>query len=73
MLEQSRFTYFHLGKTFGKQIKTIEDQGKKQVKTLKVLKQEEQVLKSIERMFPKDLENNRINKEGREIKEREDT
>ena len=28
IIEQPRFTYFPLGKAFGKQIKTIEDQGK---------------------------------------------
>ena len=28
IIEQAKFTYFPLGKTFEKQIKTIEDQGK---------------------------------------------
>ena len=37
IIEQARFTYSHLGKAFEKQIKTIEDQGKKQVDALKVL------------------------------------
>ena len=32
------FTYSPLGKAFEKQIKTIEDQGEKQVKTLNTLK-----------------------------------
>ena len=32
------FNYSYLGKTFEKQIKTIEDQGEKQVKTLNTLK-----------------------------------
>ena len=40
--EQARFTYSPLGKAFGKQIKTIEDQGKKQVDALESLKQKEQ-------------------------------
>ena len=31
VIEQAGFTYFPLGKAFEKQIKTIEDQGKKQV------------------------------------------
>ena len=31
IIEQARFTYSPLGKAFEKQIKTIEDQGKKQV------------------------------------------
>ena len=35
MIEQAKFTYFPLGKDFEKQIKTIEDQGKKQVQGLK--------------------------------------
>ena len=32
IIEQTKFTYSPLGKTFEKQIKTIEDQGEKQVK-----------------------------------------
>ena len=32
IIEQAKFTYSPLGKAFEKQIKTIEDQGKKQVK-----------------------------------------
>ena len=39
--EQAKFTYFPLGKAFEKQIKTIEDQGKKQIDTLKTLKPKE--------------------------------
>ena len=35
MIEQAKFTYSPLGKAFEKQIKTNEDQGKKQVKALK--------------------------------------
>ena len=35
IMEQGKFTYYPLGKAFVKQIKTIEDQGKKQVKALK--------------------------------------
>ena len=37
-IEQARLTYSRLGKAFDKQIKTIEDQGKKQVDTLNALK-----------------------------------
>ena len=37
-IEQTKFTYFPLGKAFDKQIKTIEDQGKKQVDALNTLK-----------------------------------
>ena len=42
MIEQARFTYSPLGKAFEKQIKTIEDQGKKQVNALESLKPKEQ-------------------------------
>ena len=35
MTEQAKFTYSPLGKMFEKQIKTIEDQGKKQTEALK--------------------------------------
>ena len=38
IIEQAKFTYSPLGKAFEKQIKTIEDQGKKQVKALENLK-----------------------------------
>ena len=38
IIEQAKFTYSRLGKAFEKQIKTIEDQGEKQVDALKDLK-----------------------------------
>ena len=38
IIEQARFTYSPLGKAFDKQIKTIEDQGKKQADALNTLK-----------------------------------
>ena len=38
IIEQTKFTYSSLGKFFEKQIKTIEDQGKKQVDALENLK-----------------------------------
>ena len=41
IIEQAKFTYSPLGKAFEKQIKTIEDQGKKQVKALEDLKPKE--------------------------------
>ena len=34
MIEQPTFTYSPLGKAFEKQIKTIEDQGEKQIKVI---------------------------------------
>ena len=38
IIEQTKFTYSPLGKVFDKQIKTVEDQGKKQVDALNTLK-----------------------------------
>ena len=40
VIEQARFTYSPLGKAFEKQVKTIQDQGQKQIKALKVLERE---------------------------------
>ena len=37
IIEQTKFTYSSLGKAFDKQIKTIEDRGKKQVDALNTL------------------------------------
>ena len=34
IIERAKFAYFPLGKTFEKQTKSIEDQGKKQIKTI---------------------------------------
>ena len=34
MIQQAKFTYFPLGKSFEKQIKTIEDQGENQMKAI---------------------------------------
>ena len=42
VIEQARFTYAPSGKAFEKQIKTIEDQGKKQVDALETFKPKEQ-------------------------------
>ena len=41
IIEQAKFTYFALGKTFEKQIKIIKDQGIKQVEAITPLKPEE--------------------------------
>ena len=43
LIEQTKFTYSPLGKAFDKQIKTIEDQGKKQVDALEKLKPKEEI------------------------------
>ena len=42
IIEQTKFTYSPLGKAFEKQIKTIEDQGQKQVDALRNLKPKEE-------------------------------
>ena len=42
IIEQAKFTYSPLGKAFEKQIKAIEDQGKKQVGVLENLKPKEE-------------------------------
>ena len=34
IIEQTKFTYSPLGKTYGKEIKTIEDRGEKQIKAI---------------------------------------
>ena len=42
IIEQTKFTYSPLGKAFEKQIKTIEDQGQKQIGALEALKLKKQ-------------------------------
>ena len=46
MIEQVKFTYSSLSKAFEKQIKTIEDQGEKQIKAFK--EHEKQLVESNE-------------------------
>ena len=43
ILEQARYTYTPSGKAFDKQIKTIDDQGQKQVEALNALKSNNQL------------------------------
>ena len=45
IIEQTKFTYSTLGKAFDKEIKTIEDQGKKQVDALNTLKSDNKTIK----------------------------
>ena len=54
-----------MGKVFKKQIKTIEDHRRKQVNAPKVLKpgKNQQDLKSVEGIFPKEMRNNEIDNE----------
>ena len=56
IIEQAKFTYSPLKKAFGKQIKTIEDQGQKQVDVLNTLKYNIQL--RIEDVIPNDSLNN---------------
>ena len=55
IIDQTKFTYSPLDKAFGKQIKTIEDQGIKQVEALKALKLEEnkEDIKQLKEFFQK--------------------
>ena len=43
IIEQTKFTYSPLGKAFDKQIKTLEDQGEKQVDALNTLKSDNKI------------------------------
>ena len=68
IIEQAKFTYSPLVKTFEKQIKTIKDQGQKQVEALNTLKSNNQL--TIEDMIPKNaLNNDEAKKELDKIKE----
>ena len=68
LIEQAKFTYSPLGKAFEKQIKTIEDQGQKQVEALNTLKSNNQL--TIEDVIPNDaLNNDEAKKELDKIKE----
>ena len=52
IIEQAKFMYSPLGKAFEKQIKTIEDQGQKQVEALNTLKSDNEKL-TIKDVIPK--------------------
>ena len=69
MIEEANFNYSSLQKDSEKEIKTIQEQGRKQVETLKVLKPEEnqQDLKSTEWFFPKEMTSTKIKDELDEI------
>ena len=74
IIQQAKFTYSSLGKAFEKQIKTIEDQGKKQVKAIQdkqivnINKDDykddykDKLLLSKEREIFKDIYNKRLDK-----------
>ena len=68
IIGQTRFTYSPLGRGFEKQIKTIEDQGEKQVDALNTLKSNNQL--TTEDVIPKNaLNNDEAKKEPDKIKE----
>ena len=72
IIQQAKFSYSPLGKAFEKQIKTIEDQGKKQVKAIQYNKHlvninkdndyKDKLLLSKEREILKDIYNKRLDK-----------
>ena len=70
IIEQAKFTYSPLEKTFEKQIKTIEDQEEKQIKAIQDNKQQlisynnykDKLLISKEREIFKDIYNKRLDK-----------
>ena len=71
VIEQAKFAYSPLRKSFEKQIKTIENQEIKQFEALKHLKPEEE-LESIEGLFPKNMRTDEIKNETYEIKKWEE-
>ena len=71
IVEQAKFTHSPLGKVFEKQIKTIKDQGEKQVEALNTFKSDNKL--TIEDMIPSAFNNDEAKKELNKIKETEDT
>ena len=70
MIEPAKFTYSPLEKALEKQKKIIEEQGKKQVEALEVLKPElnKEGIKWNEGLFPKEMKTNEIKNEIDETK-----
>ena len=66
IIGQGKFKYSPLSKAFGKQIKTMEDQGIKQAEALKP--EENQNLESTEWLLPKKMRNIEIKNEIDEFK-----
>ena len=71
IIEQAKFTYAPLGKTFEKQTKTIEDQGKKQLDTLEYLKPSDKELPPIKDFIPEENLNPENINEIKRIEEQE--
>ena len=55
IIEQAKFTYSALGKAFEKQIKTIKDQGEKQVMASNTLKSDDNNKLTIEDVIPESV------------------
>ena len=74
IIEQAKFNYSPLGKTFEIKIKAIKDQDLKQVQALRALKLEEnkEVIKSIEGTSPKEMRANEIKNKIHEVKKWEE-
>ena len=72
VMEQAKLTCSFLEKAVEKQIKTIEDQGKKQAEALKVLRpvEHQQKAELIKGIFAEDLKSSEIKKEINEIKQK---
>ena len=65
IIEQAKFTYSPLGKAFEKQIKTIEDQGEKQIKAIQNNTREA----PIKNVIPENILNDEAKKEIDKITE----
>ena len=70
IIEQAKLTYSPLGKAFEKQIKTIEEHGKKQVEALEILKPITQKL-IIKDVIPENTLTEEAKNELKKIKEME--
>ena len=74
IIEQTNFTYSPLGKAFDKQMKTIEDQGKKHVDALDTLKSDNKLEINDKDIIPEiAFANDESRKELNKIKEIEKT
>ena len=69
IVQQAKFNYSPLGKTIEKQIKTIKDQGEKQVVTLESLKDSDKKLPVIKDFIPTENLNPEIINEIKRIEE----
>ena len=55
MIEQAKFTYSPLGKAFGKQTKTIKDQGEKQIEAIEAIPDNKKQLANIQELTIKNI------------------